>query len=226
MTAPPSDESGGASNAYECAELDISSLDTLQSIYGWVGYEAGSTSGQDVPIIYAAFCCGQPPSWPPTQDTAASLPLPSGATGARALSLDPGDITNAIGYAELPSGERAAVLWSASGVTVLAAATARTDDAAAYAENSCGWIVGESGLQMLGGAYPAPYATLWLNGTPYELQQLLARGSPGLFLTSARWINGAGAIGVVGFIANAIPQGTLDEHEFLLIPTQPVSCPT
>lgn len=210
-----------------CSSLDVESSSSLQSTTVWVGYQSGATSNTDTPLIYASGCCAQygsptfGPTWPPTNSNGSpvSLPLPSGASGARALSIDSG-VANVVGYAELSNGGARAVEWSAGGITLLPDVSGASDnDSMAYAANACEQVVGESGQQFLTPGWGAPIATLWINGTPHQLQQMLVQGAPTLSLTSARWINNSGEIGAIGFAAGTDASSTLNEHQYLLIPS-------
>jgi len=216
-----------ASGVYSCHLLDVEANSTLESTIVWVGYQAGGTSNSDTPLIYASGCCGEygapgfGPTWPPANSGGGPvpLPLPSGATGARALSLDSG-VAAVVGYAEFSNGGERAVEWSTTGVTLLPDVSgAASDESTAYAANACEQIVGESGQQFLTPGWGAPIATIWINGVPHELAQMLAQGAPTVTLTSARWINNSGEIGVIGFAAGMDASSTINEHEYLLIPT-------
>lgn len=226
MSTPPFGPATGR-GLYSCHSLDVESSDTLENTMVWVGYQSGSSSNTDTPLIYASGCCGQygspafGPTWPPVNGNGnpTPLPLPSGATGARALSLDSA-AADAVGYAELSNGGERAVEWDAAGVALLPDVSGSAgNDSTAYAANACGQIVGESGQQFLTPGWGAPLATIWINGTPHELQQLLAQGAPSLSLTSARWINDSGEIGAIGFAAGMDASSTLNEHEYVLIPS-------
>ena len=215
------------SGVYSCHSLDDEASDSFESTVVWVGYQAGSSASYDTPLIYASGCCGEygspafSPTWPPVNSNGSpvSLPLPSGATGARALSIDSA-ITNVVGYAELSGGAERAVEWAATGIALLPDASGTANnDSAAYSANACGQIVGESGQQFLTPGWGASLATIWINGAPHELQQMLAPGTPGLSLTSARWINNSGEIGVIGFAAGEDGSSTLNEHQYLLVPS-------
>jgi probable HAF family extracellular repeat protein len=127
--------------------------------------------------------------------------------GDLSVAWNVNDAGEVVGRADVPGSQtHHAFLWKHGAMTDLGT-SAGDPCATAFAVNSQGQIVGDSGGCGIGGR-----AWLWENGGPIVDLNTLAIPGSGLHLADAEFINDRGEIACVGFLPNG------DHHAVLLIP--------